>query len=62
ILKEGSMLVKFNKILVLLLLMYSVGCFASVQEQQRRDFLLAEQMIESGDEQGYLAFSAGLES
>ncbi|WP_221900186.1 hypothetical protein [Bathymodiolus platifrons methanotrophic gill symbiont] len=56
------MLVKFNKILVLLLLMYSVGCFASVQEQQRRDFLLAEQMIELGDEQGYLVFSAGLES
>ncbi|WP_428354066.1 transglycosylase SLT domain-containing protein [Methyloprofundus sp.] len=50
------------QLLVLLLLVGSFPSFAGVLEQQRIDFVQAEHMIATGDERGYAAISAGLES
>ncbi len=51
-----------NNLLLLLLLTGSMQSIASVREQQRHDFLQAEQMIIAGDDQGYKALSTSLET
>ena len=53
---------KFHQLLAVLLLTGAFASHASVLEQQRLDFLQAEQMIAVGDDQGYAAISSGLES
>jgi soluble lytic murein transglycosylase len=53
---------KFHQLLAVLLLTGSFACYASVLEQQRLDFLQAEQMIAAGEDQGYTAISSSLES
>ncbi|RLA23434.1 MAG: lytic murein transglycosylase [Gammaproteobacteria bacterium] len=62
IIREGGVRNKGLKLLVLLLFSGCLESFASERVQQRMDFLLAEQMIAEGDEQGYAAKRAGLES
>lgn len=47
--------------LILLLLFVSIESVASVGSQQRQDFLLAEQMIAEGDDQGYAAKKTALQ-
>lgn len=50
-----------HKFLVLLFFVTSLEVFASERVQQRRNFVLAEQMIASHDDQGYAQISASLE-
>lgn len=49
-----------HKILVLILLVVSLEVSAGERIQQRRDFVLAEQMIASNDDQGYAQISVSL--
>lgn len=53
---------RLQQILIILLLTVSFASNANVLELQRKSFLLAEQMISSGDDQGYAVISAGLET
>jgi soluble lytic murein transglycosylase len=60
--RKRDMCRKFQKVLVLFLFSGFFQSYASVLEQQRLDFLQAEQMIAAGDEPGYVAISSGLET
>ena len=60
--RRGNICCNWQKVVVLFLLSGFFQSYAGVLEQQRVDFLQAEQMIAAGDEQGYAAISPGLES